>query len=184
MAPGWVMLRLLPGSISFPLVTSDGQTSKIALILEYDGTRYCGFQYQSGVPTIQGELEKAITRLTGERRRVLAASRTDTGVHAWGQVASFRTGAQYPAEVFRSALNHYLPEDIAVRSAHRVRDDFNVLRQATGREYEYHILNSRTRSPLRKGRAHLVPQPLDVEAMARAARDLEGTHDFASFVTD
>lgn len=165
------------------IVSDTEQTSKIALILEYDGTRFCGFQYQDVVPTVQDDLEEAIAKLTGERRRVLGASRTDAGVHAWGQVVSFRTRADYRPEVFVSGLNHYLPDDIAVREAYRVREEFNVKRQAVSREYEYHILNCRTRSALRKGRVHLVPGSLDLEMMNRASQELEGSHDFASFVT-
>ena len=93
---------------------------KIALIVEYDGRRYYGFQWQDGLPTIQAELETALHKLTGERRRIMAASRTDTGVHATGQVASFRTRSELPAETFLKALNYYLPEDIAVKAASRI----------------------------------------------------------------
>ncbi len=158
--------------------------SKLVLVVEYEGTRYCGFQYQCGVPTVQGELERAISRLTGERRRVLGASRTDAGVHAWGQVVSFNTDSGYASEVFIHALNHYLPEDIAVKEAHRAAEGFNVRRHADGREYEYHIFNSRTRSPLMRNRVYQVPRKLDIDLMNSASRDLQGKHDFVAFVTD
>jgi tRNA pseudouridine38-40 synthase len=158
-------------------------TSHIALVVEYDGTRFCGFQHQSGVLTIQGELEKAITKLTGELRRVSAASRTDAGVHARGQVVSFRTKACHEPMVFVSALNHYLPDDVSVKEAYKVADGFNPRRHATSRKYEYHILNSRTRSALQTYRMWQVPQPLNVGAMNEASRKLEGSHDFGSFVT-
>jgi len=157
--------------------------NKIILILEYQGTRYYGFQLQANVPTIQGELEKAICKLTGERVRVLAASRTDTGVHAKGQVVSFRTGSSLPLETFVSGLNHFLPDDIAVKRAHRANNSFNVRRNATSREYEYHILNSQTRSPIRQDFSYLVSIPLDTEAMNEACQALIGEHDLASFAT-
>jgi tRNA pseudouridine38-40 synthase len=158
-------------------------TTKIVLIVEYDGTHYYGFQLQASQPTVQEELEKAIQRLTGQMSRVLAASRTDTGVHARGQVVSFRTGAVHSPETFVSGLNHYLPRDIAVKAAHRVKESFNVRRQAISREYDYYILNRPTRSPLWDGRAYLVREPLDIEAMNQACQTLVGEHDFIAFTT-
>jgi len=158
-------------------------TTKIVLVVEYDGTHYYGFQLQARQPTIQEELEKAIWRLTGERTRVLAASRTDTGVHARGQVVSFRTRVGYSPETFVSGLNHYLPKDIAVKAAHRVRESFNVRRQALSREYSYYILNRPTRSPLWEGRAYLIREPLDINAMNQACQALIGEHDFIAFTT-
>ena len=158
-------------------------TTRIALTLEYDGTRYCGFQLQSGLPTIQGEMEKALRKLTGERSRVMAASRTDAGVHARGQVVSFRTSSSLPMPTFIKGLNYYLPKDIAVKAAHRASDSFNVRRDAISREYNYYILNSRTRSPIRRGFAYPVAEPLDVETMNQACQALIGEHDFASFIT-
>jgi len=158
-------------------------TTKIALILEYDGTRYCGFQLQPGLPTIQGETEKALRKLTGERSRVMAASRTDAGVHAKGQAISFRTSSSLPVPTFIKGLNYYLPKDIAVKAAHRASDSFNVRRDALSREYNYYILNSRTRSPIRRGFAYPVAEPLDIEIMNQACQALIGEHDFASFIT-
>jgi tRNA pseudouridine38-40 synthase len=151
--------------------------------MEYDGTGYHGFQWQAGLPSIQGEVEKALLKLTGERRRVMAASRTDAGVHAKEQVVSFRTGSSLPTHNFVHGLNHYLPADIAVKAAYRVDDSFNVRRDALSREYSYYILNSPTRSPLREGFSYLVGSPLDVEAMNRASQVLIGEHDFASFAS-
>ncbi|OGO06001.1 MAG: tRNA pseudouridine(38-40) synthase TruA [Chloroflexi bacterium RBG_13_56_8b] len=149
--------------------------------MEYDGTRYHGFQWQDGPPSIQGELEKALTRLTGERRRVISASRTDAGVHARGQVVSFRTGSALSTQSFVGGLNHYLPNDIAVKAAYRINDAFNVRREAISREYNYYILNRPTRSPIREGFAYLVAGKLDIEAMNQACLALVGEHDFASF---
>ena len=151
------------------------------LVIEYDGRRYYGFQWQPGLPTIQSELEHAIRKLTRERRRVRSAGRTDTGVHAKGQVVSFRTEADYSPETYVNALNYYLPEDIAVRAAECVSDDFDVRRDALSREYEYRILNRATRSPLVAGTAYLVTGSLDIDRMNEACALLQGTHDFSSF---
>ncbi len=151
--------------------------------MEYDGTHYHGFQMQANLPTIQGETETALWKLTGERSRVIAASRTDAGVHAKGQVVSFRTRSSLPVETFINGLNYYLPRDIAVKAAHRVSDSFNVRRSALSREYNYYILNSRTRSPIREGFSYLVGGHLDIEAMNQACQALIGEHDFASFAS-
>ena len=158
-------------------------TTKIVLIMEYDGTHYHGFQLQDNFPTIQGETEEALWKLTGERLRVMTASRTDAGVHAKGQVVSFRTKSHLPLPAFINGLNYYLPRDIAVKAAHRVGDSFNVRRDALSREYNYYILNSLTRSPLRKSFSYLVTGHLDIEAINRACQALIGEHDFASFAS-
>lgn len=158
-------------------------TVKVVLLMEYDGTNYCGFQLQADQPTIQEETEKALEKLTGERSRVMGASRTDAGVHARGQVASFRTSSQLPPAAFVSGLNHYLPRDIAVRAAYRVDDSFDVRRDAISREYNYYILNGLSRSPLRQAFSYLVTGSLNIGAINRACRTLIGEHDFASFTT-
>lgn len=158
-------------------------TTKIVLIMEYDGTHYHGFQLQADQPTIQGETEQAIWKLTGERIRVIAASRTDAGVHAKGQVASFITRSSHSTETFVKGLNYYLPKDIAVKAAYKVKNSFDVRRDAISREYNYYILNSPTRSPLRQGFSYLVTRQLDIEAMKQACQALIGEHDFASFAT-
>ena len=155
--------------------------NKILLVIEYGGTRYHGFQWQEGQPSIQGELEKALTRLTGEKRRVMSASRTDAGVHARSQVVSFRTGSALSTDNFVSGLNHYLPSDIAVKAAYKINDNFNVRREAISREYSYYILNRPTRSPIREGFSYQVSGELDIEAMNQACSSLVGEHDFASF---
>ncbi len=157
--------------------------SKIVLIMEYDGTHYHGFQLQANLPTIQGEVEKALWKLTGDRIRVIAASRTDAGVHARGQVVSFRTRSPLSLSAFVSGLNYYLPRDIAIKAAHRVYDSFNVRRDALSREYNYYILNSLTRSPTRNGFSYLVAAPLDIGVMNQACQALIGEHDLASFTT-
>lgn len=155
----------------------------IILVTEYDGTNYCGFQFQINAPTVQDEIEKALIKLTGERIRVSAASRTDTGVHARGQVLSFRTGSSLATDTFVKGLNYYLPEDIAVKAAYKVNDGFNVQRDAVSRRYQYYIFNSATRSPLKREYTYHVSGELDIETMDSAGKLLVGEHDMASFVT-
>ncbi len=113
----------------------------------------------------------------------MAASRTDAGVHAREQVVNFRTKSPLPPPTFIKGLNHYLPRDIAVKAAFRASDSFNVRRSAISREYNYYILNSPTRSPLRSSFSSLVPGHLDIGAMNQACQALIGKHDFASFAT-
>lgn len=158
--------------------------TKIVLVVEYDGTNYHGFQLQAHQATIQGEIEEALYKLTEERTRVIAASRTDAGVHARGQVVSFRTRSLLPPATFNKGLNHYLPKDIAVKGAHRAADSFNVRRDALSREYNYSILNSLTRSPLRQGFCYPVTGELNIKAMNEACQALIGEHDLASFASD
>jgi len=164
-------------------IASVAMTTKVILIVEYDGTHYHGFQLQAGLATIQGEMEKALRKLTVEKTRVVAASRTDAGVHARGQVVAFRTRSTLPLQTFITGLNYYLPRDIAVKAAYRVGDSFNVRRSALSREYNYYILNSLTRSPLKNGLSYLVAGYLDIEAMNGACQALIGEHDFASFAS-
>jgi len=155
----------------------------MVLIVEYEGTRYHGFQLQATLPTIQGEMEKALRKLSGDRTRVMAASRTDAGVHARRQVVNFRTKSPFPPQTFVNGLNYYLPRDIAIKAAYRVGDSFNVRRDAISREYKYYILKSLTRSPIREGFCYRVGGHLDIEAMNRACRALIGEHDFISFAS-
>lgn len=175
---------VLAVSVSEAEKTAGTETAtRMALVVEYDGTRYYGSQLQADHPTIQSALEKALKSLTGENVRVSMASRTDTGVHARGQVVSFKTDATLPLEAFVHGLNHYLPDDIAVRSAYKVPLAFNPRRMATSREYVYTIVNSATRSPLTARFAHRVTRTLDFAAMDRACQALVGVHDFASFAS-
>jgi len=158
-------------------------SSKFVLLVEYDGTLYHGFQWQAGLPTVQDELEQAIGRFCGGSGRVMAASRTDAGVHARGQVVSFWARSELDTMTLVRALNHYLPEDIAVKAAYRAGAEFSVRGSAMSREYHYRILNSHTRSPLSRRFSSFVPRPLDTEAMNEACQLIEGEHDFASFAS-
>ncbi|HXX59552.1 MAG TPA: tRNA pseudouridine(38-40) synthase TruA [Dehalococcoidales bacterium] len=157
--------------------------TRLALVIEYDGTHYFGMQLQSRHSTIQSELEKALHALTGEKIRVAASSRTDTGVHARGQVISFLTENLLPLEAYIQGLNHHLPEDIAVKAAFRVPLKFDARRMASSREYTYTILNRATRSPLGEHAAYRMAGNFDIDAMNEACRGLLGTHDFASFAS-
>ncbi|OGO00211.1 MAG: tRNA pseudouridine(38-40) synthase TruA [Chloroflexi bacterium RBG_13_51_52] len=157
--------------------------ARIIITVEYDGTNYHGSQSQVNAPTIQGEIEKALKKLTGERTRIKIASRTDAGVHAWGQVVSLDTKAKLPLKSFIDGLNHYLPQDIAVKEAYKGEQSFDVRRRAVSREYRYYILNSQTRSPLKQRFFWRITGNLDIAAMNRACQTLIGRHDFASFVS-
>lgn len=154
---------------------------RYALIVEYDGTRYSGFQYQNNANSIQEEIETAIARFTGEAVRIKAAGRTDTGVHALGQVVAFDTDTVHPAEVVLRALNSHLPNDIAVKSSCAVSDAFDPRRHAVSRTYGYTIDCGRTRSPLRRRTSYHLGRRLAVDRMMEAAELLEGVHDFAQF---
>ena len=156
---------------------------RLALVVEYDGAAYSGFQLQSGAPTIQGELEWAILSLTGEKVRVTGAGRTDAGVHARGQVVSFDTASRLEPATFVDGLNHYLPKDIAVRHACVVTDSFSARRSALSREYRYTIVNRETRSPLDERFACRVEDKLDAAAMNDACVEIVGKHDLASFAS-
>jgi tRNA pseudouridine38-40 synthase len=159
----------------------EGSRRRIALLLEYDGSRYGGSQIQKNAPTIEGNLEGAIKRLTGETARLAFAGRTDAGVHACGQVASFLTQRRFDTAVFVDGLNHWLPDDIAVRGAREVAPDFDARRQANRRLYRYLVQTGRSPSPLLRQRAWHVKEPLDVAAMQQAAAYLVGRHDFGAF---
>ena len=156
-------------------------TRKIALSVEYDGTRYKGFQWQRGVPTVQATLERAICQLTRETVRVRGASRTDSGVHARGQVVDFNTAALYSAETFTNALNSYLPRDIRVQWAAEVSQEFSSRRWAVSRVYRYTVANTKWPPALERDFMGWVTGPLDVKAMGEAADSLKGSHDFSIF---
>jgi len=160
-------------------------SSKIVLLVEYDGKRYHGFQWQANAPTIQYELEQAIRKVVGDSSsRVMCASRTDAGVHARGQVVSFWIRSSLSSETLVRALNYYLPGDIAVRGARKVSVEINIRRDALSREYEYRIVNSAIRSPLAGGYAYLVVKELNIDMINKATDIMRGEHDFASFAAD
>jgi tRNA pseudouridine38-40 synthase len=153
----------------------------VKLILEYDGSRFAGWQRQPDQPTIQEAVETALFQLTQETVSVIGAGRTDSGVHALGQVASFRTERQWTPREWLRGLNAKLPEDIAVRSAAIASDDFHARYSARGKLYEYRIVNRGERPALARAYLWHVHKPLDEPAMKEAAAHLIGSHDFSSF---
>ncbi len=153
------------------------------LVLEYDGTHYSGWQRQLNVPTIQAALEDALAAIAQTRLTVVGAGRTDAGVHALGQVVSFRTDRGLSQGEWLRALNAHLPADISALSVDEVADDFHARYSATGKLYEYHVMNRSERAALLRERAWTVYRPLDVAAMTEAADYLLGSHDFSSFET-
>lgn len=156
----------------------------VKLTLEYDGRGYCGWETQRNGVAVQEVLEGAIFEITRERREVFGSGRTDAGVHARGQVASFRLSKDLTMRKLRLGLNAVLPEDIAVVGAAVVPEAFHARFSAVSKTYRYSILNSRSRHPLERGRVFHFPQTLDADAMARAAATLVGTHDFRAFAKE
>lgn len=150
-------------------------------VIEYDGTAYYGFQRQRQPNTVQERLEQAIRLLSNQAVAVLGAGRTDSGVHALGQVIAFDLSWRHGVGALQRAMNAHLPADIAARRLEIVRDDFHPRYDALSRTYQYHLYNGKIRSPLRRQTSWHVSRPLDVEAMNRAAAHLVGVHDFAAF---
>jgi tRNA pseudouridine38-40 synthase len=155
----------------------------IKLTVEYDGSRFFGFQRQEDLVTVQGEIEKALKVLTGLDHNLTVAGRTDKGVHATAQVCNFHTECKYPLIAFLDGLNKFLPDEVKVVKAEEVDENFNSRFNARSRKYEYYILNRRAPSAVHHKRITRVKDPLDVEKMQLAANDLVGHHDFSSFRT-
>ena len=154
---------------------------RIKLTVAYDGTNYCGWQIQPNGITIEEVLNKKLSKLTGEEIRVIGASRTDSGVHARGNVAVFDTYTTIPPDRLAYALNRRMPEDIVIVKSEEVPADWHPRYCDTVKTYEYHILNTRVPDPIRRRMTYFVSYSLDLENMRRAAGYLLGEHDFASF---
>jgi len=156
--------------------------ARYKLTIEYDGTPFCGWQRQLGQPSVQQALEEAIARFCGETVTTQAAGRTDTGVHALGQVAHFDLEKNWDPFRVGEALNYHLkPDPVAVLSVEEVGEDFEARFSAKARHYEYRILNRRARVALDWHRVWHVVQPLDADAMHEAAQFALGQHDFSTF---
>ncbi len=153
----------------------------IKLTIQYDGTGFLGWQVQPQGPTIQGELEKALRRITGVKTVLTGSGRTDAGVHALGQVANFRTDSKIPVEGLLKGLNSLLPPSIAVVKAEEVPLEFHSIRDSLLKEYRYHLIISSFPQPLWNKRAWVLSHPLDIASMQQAAGIFKGTHDFTSF---
>lgn len=156
-------------------------TRRIALVVEYEGTGYAGFQRQPRQPSVQEELENAIESLTTIRSVVRGAGRTDAGVHAVGQVAAFDTPSRLPIERIAAGLNHRLDERVAVRAAYDAPASFDPRRDAIARVYRYRLLDGAPPSPLRRRVTRRIPRKLDADAMQAAADCLPGERDFRAF---
>ncbi len=154
---------------------------RIKLEVAYDGTAYCGWQIQPEKPTIEAELNKALTQLLGEDIIVIGASRTDSGVHALGNVAVFDTVSQIPADKICLALNQRLPEDIRVQTSVQVPESFHPRKTESRKTYQYRILNRRIALPTERLYAYHIYYSLDISKMQEAAGYLIGEHDFKSF---
>lgn len=156
---------------------------RVRLTIEYDGTRYCGWQLQASADTVQARIEAVLGILFSQKIRIQVAGRTDAGVHALGQVAAFEAPSRFtPAELVR-ALNAMLPSDIAVREVAEVSDNFDPRRSACARVYEYRIINRELRSAFEYRYAWQIREHLDLAAMETAAARFLGEHDFAAFRT-
>ena len=157
--------------------------TRIKLTVAYDGTNYHGWQTQPGVPTIEGQLNHALTELLGEEITVIGASRTDTGVHALCNIAVFDTKSPIPAEKISYALNQRLPEDIRIQKSEAVTPDFHPRRLSSRKTYHYKIWNADFPLPTKRLYHHFTYRNLDIDQMQKAAEYLVGEHDFASFCT-
>lgn len=159
-----------------------GNSMNYKLVLQYDGTRYDGWQKQGNTSqTIQGKLEQVLSRLTGEEVEVHGAGRTDAGVHAKGQTANVRLAGVYDAEELKNLMNHYLPEDIEVREAVPVPERFHSRLNAVGKTYAYRLTVDGGKHVFERRFLYLYGKPLHTKAMKRAAEYFVGTHDFRSF---
>src|SRR4030042_1121484 len=153
----------------------------IKLLIEYDGTNYQGWQVQPKGPTIQGVLEEKIGLLTGEPVQLFGSGRTDSGVHALGQVAHFKTQSQMDIHTIQRALNSLLPHDIVIQKAEEVDEGFHARKHSKSKIYEYRILNRNIRSAFHRGYVWHIPQELNLTEMKKATKILIGEHDFSSF---
>lgn len=154
---------------------------RIKLIVAYDGTEYSGWQIQPESPTIEMYLDKAIHELTGENVHVTGASRTDAGVHAYGNVAVFDTESTIPGDRFTFALNRFLPDSIVIQDSWEVSGDFHPRHCNTRKTYEYRILNTAVPLPQKRNFAWHVTGSIDIDKMREAAAYIVGEHDFKSF---
>jgi tRNA pseudouridine38-40 synthase len=153
----------------------------IKILIEYDGTNYLGWQVQPKGPTIQGILEERLGRLTGEKIKLFGSGRTDSGVHAIGQVAHFKTESSMEIQKMQRALNSLLPPDILIQKMEEIGESFHARRHSKSKVYEYRILNRNLRPVFDRGYVWHIPQKLDFKEMGKATQYLLGEHDFSSF---
>lgn len=152
------------------------------IIIQYDGTRYKGWQVQKATEmTIQGKIQDVLTAMTGQEVEVIGSGRTDAGVHAYGQVANFHVPEHFTEKEIMDYLNHYLPMDIAVLSIEEVEERFHARYQAVSKTYMYRIHTSNVPNVFERKYMYTYTEPLDMERMKKAASLMLGTHDFAAF---
>ena len=149
----------------------------IALILMYNGTAYHGWQVQKTEVSVAETMERGLSMVCGEPIKIVGCGRTDAGVHALHYVANFHTSSTIPVDRLPFAVNTHIPEDIVVKAAYEVAEDFNAIGSCLKKEYTYRIYNSRIKNPFYVDRAYFYPKRLDEAVMDRAARMFEGTHD-------
>lgn len=154
---------------------------RIAIGVEYDGSPFCGWQSQADGQTVQDTLQRALSQIAGEPIAIIAAGRTDTGVHALEQVVHFDTQVERPLSAWVRGVNALLPDSIVVRWAHAVPDEFHARFSAHGRSYRYLLINRAVRPAIQAGKVGWFHAPLDVAAMQEAAQYLLGEHDFSAF---
>lgn len=154
---------------------------KLKAVIQYDGTSYCGWQFQPDVPTVQGEFERTLSKIVQCDTRIHGAGRTDSGVHAVGQVAHFSVNWRHDILRLQKGLNSLLPQDISVLNLERATADFHARHDSNSKTYVYTILNSSIKSPFHRFFSCHIPQPLDIDLMNLASANIIGTHDFASF---
>ena len=153
----------------------------IKLLIEYDGTNYQGWQVQPKGLTIQGILEEKVGLLTGESVQLFGSGRTDSGVHALGQVAHFKTQSRMDIHTIQKALNSLLPHDIVIQKVEEVDESFHARKHSKSKVYEYRILNQNLRSAFHRAYVWYIPQKLDLMEMKKATKSLIGEHNFSSF---
>jgi len=156
-------------------------TSNYRLIIEYDGSNFHGWQKQKDDRTVQGEIEKALSVMTGKKIVINGSGRTDAGVHAQGQVANFMSNSTLSPETFQKGLNSLLPDDVVILGCHQVDAQFHARYDVKRKIYHYHILNRIIPSAITRHYVWFIRRQLDVKAMNEAARHLVGSHDFKSF---
>lgn len=154
---------------------------RVFIRVAYDGTNYCGWQTQNNGLAVEAVINKSLNELTGENIKIIGASRTDAGVHAYGNVAVFDTESRIPGEKFAYALNRFLPDDIVIQESKEVDGEFHPRHTNCTKTYDYKILNRKFALPTERLYAHFLYYEMNLENMKRAAAYLVGKHDFKSF---
>ncbi|MGL5717568.1 MAG: tRNA pseudouridine(38-40) synthase TruA [Paraclostridium sp.] len=155
----------------------------IKITIQYNGKNYCGWQKQNNSPGIQGTIEKAVFDITAEEVKITGSGRTDSGVHALGQVANFMTDSKIPVDRIPNALNAKLPKDISIIKAEEMNEDFHSRYSAKKKRYRYQIYNSPYRSPIYSDISYPVKYDLDIDKMKKESKSLIGTYDFKGFMS-